>query len=73
MNDVTCVVSNGKMVVHADDIALYKIIQSPEDYLLVQYDMVLSGPLPTIWSLTIKTIAIFSFNEIDLLPFRLLH
>ena len=39
MNDVTCVVSNGKMVVHADDIALYKIIQSPEDYLLVQYDI----------------------------------
>jgi len=27
------------MVVYADDIALYQIIQSPEDYLLVQYDI----------------------------------
>ena len=35
INEVTCVVSNGKMVVYADDIALYQIIQSPEDYLLV--------------------------------------
>ena len=39
INDVTCVVSNGKMVVYADDIALYQIIQSPEDYLLVQHDI----------------------------------
>ena len=31
--------SNGKMVVYADDIALYQIIQSPEDYLLVQHDI----------------------------------
>ena len=37
INDVTCVMCNGKMVVYADDIALYQIIQSPEDYLLVQY------------------------------------
>ena len=28
INEVTCVVSNGKMVVYADDIALYQIIQS---------------------------------------------
>ena len=34
-----CVVSNGKMVVYADDIALYQIIQSPEDYLLIQHDI----------------------------------
>ena len=27
-NEVTCVVSNGKMVVYADHIALYQIIQS---------------------------------------------
>jgi len=27
------------LVVYADDIALYQIIQSPEDYLLVQYDI----------------------------------
>ena len=67
------------MVVHADDIALYKIIQSPEDYLLVQYDinMILmlfwSGPLPTIWPLTIGNVAISSFHEKDLLPFQLPH
>ena len=39
INDVTCVVSIGKMVVYTDDIALYQIIQSPEDYLLVQHDI----------------------------------
>ena len=39
INEVTCVVSNGKMVVYADDIALYQIIQSPEDYLVVQHDI----------------------------------
>ena len=39
INDMTCVVSNGKMAVYADDIALYQIIQSPEDYLLVQHDI----------------------------------
>ena len=36
---MTCVVNNGKMVIYADDIALYKIIQSPVDYLLVQEDI----------------------------------
>jgi len=39
ISDVTYVVSNRKMVVYADDIALYQIIQSPEDKLLVQYDI----------------------------------
>ena len=40
INDATCVVSNGKMVVYADDIALYQIIiHSPKDYFLVQYDI----------------------------------
>ena len=28
INDATCVVSNGKMVVYADDIALYQIVRS---------------------------------------------
>jgi len=35
INVLTCVVSNGKVVMYADDIALYQIIQSP-DYLLLQ-------------------------------------
>ena len=42
INGVTCVVSNGKMVVYADDIALYQIIQSTEDYLLVHDILMLS-------------------------------
>ena len=36
IDDVICVVNNGKMVIYVDNVALYKIIQSPVDYLLVQ-------------------------------------
>jgi len=72
------VVSNGKMVVYADDIALSQIIQSPEDYLLVQYDINavnfgVGHALPTIWPLSIENVAISSFYEKDLLHFQLHH
>ena len=36
INDVTCVVSNGKIIIYADDIALYQVIHSPNDFILVQ-------------------------------------
>ena len=39
INDVTCVVSNGKIIIYADDIALYQIIHSPSDFILVQQDI----------------------------------
>ena len=39
INDVTCAVSNGKIIIYADDIALYQIIHSPSDFILVQQDI----------------------------------
>ena len=39
INDVTCVVSNGKLIIYADDIALYQIIHSPIDFILVQQNI----------------------------------
>ena len=39
INDVTCVVSNGKIIIYADDIALYQIIHSPIDFILVQQNI----------------------------------
>ena len=33
INDVTCVVSNGKIIIYADDIALYQVIYSPNDFI----------------------------------------
>ena len=39
INDDTCVVSNGKLIIYADDIALYQIIHSPIDFLLVQQNI----------------------------------
>ena len=39
INDVTCVVSNGKIIIYADDLALYQIIHSPIDFILVQQNI----------------------------------
>ena len=39
INGVTCVVSNGKLIIYADDIALYQIIHSPIDFILVQQNI----------------------------------
>ena len=39
INDVTCVVSNGKIIIYAEDIALYQTIHSPIDFILVQQDI----------------------------------
>ena len=39
INDVTCVVSKGKLIIYADDIALYQIIHSPIDFILVQQNI----------------------------------
>ena len=39
VNDVTCVVSNRKIIIYADNIALYQIIHSPIDFILVQQDI----------------------------------
>ena len=39
VNDVTCVVSNGKIIIYADDIALYQIIHSPIDFIVVQQNI----------------------------------
>jgi len=67
INDVTCVVSNRKMVVYADDIALYQIIQSPEDYLLVQYDInaVLEWATANDLTFNYRKCAILFFHEKD--------
>ena len=50
------------MVVYADDIALYQIIQSPEDYLLVQYDINAVLEWATANDLT------FNYRHLPLLP-----
>ena len=54
---------------------LYKTIQSPEDYLVVQYDInaVLEWATANYLTLTIENVAISSFHEKDLLPFQLHH
>ena len=39
INDVTCVVSNGKLIIYADDIALYQIIHSPIDFIFMQQNI----------------------------------
>ena len=39
INDVTCVVYNGKIIIYADDIALYEVIHSPNDFILVQQNI----------------------------------
>ena len=38
-NDITCVISNGKISVYANDIVLYQIICSPMDSILLQQDV----------------------------------
>ena len=39
INDITCVISDGKISLYAYDIVLYQIIRSPIDYILVQQDV----------------------------------
>ena len=53
INDVTCVVNNSGIVVFADDIALYKVIQSHLDYYLY-------------YSLTLMPSASLNINDIEL-------
>ena len=33
INDITCVISNGKISVYANDMVLYQIVRSPMDYI----------------------------------------
>ena len=33
INNITCVISNGKISVYAEDIVLYQIVRSPIDYI----------------------------------------
>ena len=53
INDVTCVVNNSGIVVFADDIALYKVIQSHLDYYLY-------------YSLTLMPSVSLNINDIEL-------
>ena len=39
INEITCANINGQVSIYADDIALYKVIQSPLDYQSIQDDI----------------------------------
>ena len=39
LNGVSCIALNWKLLIYADDVALYQIIHFPSDYLLVQNDI----------------------------------
>ena len=39
INGITCANINGQVSIYADDIALYKVIQSPIDYQSIQDDI----------------------------------
>ena len=73
INDITCVISNGKVSVYANDIVLYQIICSPMDSILLQQDVNSICAWVDQNLLLLNTLKCFYFNFFNYKSLHVMH